>query len=113
MKLKINWTKIGFDAGVIALLIGTIDPLEGSIVISIGSILVGFLSYLSRDKYWKFFFAFTLMIIFGVGAMFYLSSLGGFGGESSLKWFWGLFIITYPIGWLSTIILLIVRWRNK
>jgi ABC-type multidrug transport system permease subunit len=53
------------------------------------------------------------MITVGVIFLFYLSSLGGFGGNSSLSWWWGLLILPYPIGWLMDVIMLIIRAYRK
>ncbi|MFA5127661.1 MAG: hypothetical protein WC457_01480 [Patescibacteria group bacterium] len=110
---KINWTRVIFIVGVIALLIGAIDPLEGSVIIVAGSALIALATYLARDRYWKIFFASFVLIIMGVALMFYMSSLGGFGGESTLSWGWAALMIPYPIGWLMTIITLIVKAVKK
>jgi hypothetical protein len=49
------------------------------------------------------------MIVIGVTFLFYFSSLGGFGGTSTLSWWWGLLILPFPIGWLTIITVLIRR----
>lgn len=107
------WTRYLYIFGVIALIIGVIDPLEGSILISLGSISLAFSTYLNNDPQWKVFLSASLMIIFGVSFLFYFSSLGGFGGNSSLSWWWGVLIIPYPLGWLLSIIMLIFRLIKK
>jgi hypothetical protein len=53
------------------------------------------------------------MIAVGVFFLFYLSSLGGFGGTSKLSIWWGLLIVPYPIGWLLSISLLIAQAINN
>jgi len=110
---KINWTRIIYIIGIIALIIGAIDPLEGSVVILAGSALVALSTWLTHDRHRKIFLASLIMIVIGVGFMFYLSSLGGFGGESNLSWWWGILILPYPLGWLIAIITLIVRAIKK
>ena len=109
MKAKTNWKRIIYTIGVIALIIGALDPLEGSVVIAIGCSLIALSTYLTKDRHWKLFLASMLIIMIGVFFLFYFSSLGGFGGTSSLSWWWGILILPYPLGWLMTIILLIVR----
>jgi hypothetical protein len=104
-----KWIRITYIIGVIALIIGIADPLEGSVVITAGSVLVAFTTYLMRDRHWKIFLATLIMIGLGVFFLFYFSSLGGFGGKSTLSWWWGTLILSYPIGWLISITLLIVR----
>jgi hypothetical protein len=113
MKKKTNWTRIIYIIGVIALIIGVLDPLEGSVVIAAGSVLIALSTFLLHDRHWKIFLASLLMIGFGIFFLFYFSSLGGFGGKSTLSWWWGILILPYPIGWLISIILLIVRAVKK
>lgn len=113
MKEKTKWTRIIYIIGVIALIIGAIDPLEGSVVIAVGCMLVALSTYLTHDRHWKIFLASLIMILVGVFFLFYFSSLGGFGGTSALSWWWGMLILPYPIGWLISIITLIVRVAHK
>jgi multisubunit Na+/H+ antiporter MnhB subunit len=113
MKEKINWVHILYIIGVVILIIGAIDPLEGSVVIASGSLLVALTTYLSHDRHWKIFLVSFIMIVLGVCFLFYFSSLGGFGGKSTLSWWWGTLILPYPIGWLIAVITLIVRVMKK
>jgi len=113
MKAKINWIRIIFIAGVVLTLVGALDPLEGSAVIALGSVLLALSTFLTRDHHWKLFLITMMLIIFGVFFLFYLSSLGGFGEKSGLSWWYGLLIIPYPIGWLTNIVLLIIRAVHK
>ena len=113
MKEKIKWTRIIFIMGVIALIIGAIDPLEGSIVIAAGSGFLALSTYLTNDRHRKIFLVSLIMIIIGVSFLFYLSSLGGFGGTATLSWWWGTLILPYPIGWLISIVILIIRAVKK
>jgi hypothetical protein len=106
---KIKWTRVIYITGVVALIIGLIDPLEGSIVIAAGSLLIALATYLTHDRHRKLFLLSTILIAIGVSFLFYLSSLGGFGGSSKLSWWWGLLILPYPVGWIMAIVLLIVR----
>ncbi|HAD14705.1 MAG TPA: hypothetical protein DCF33_19940 [Saprospirales bacterium] len=108
-----DWKRILYVVGVIAFIIGTIDPLEGSVVIAAGVSMVALSTYLKQDRHWKIFLASLIMIITGVVCLFYFSSLGGFGGTSELSWWWATLILPYPIGWLITLILLIVRGIRK
>lgn len=107
MKKKIS--KILYIIGIIALIIGAIDPLEGSVVIVGGSILIMIAAYLLKDTFRKIFLTSMILILLGVIIMFYLSSLGGFGGNSSLSIYWGLTILPYPIGWLMAVVTIIYK----
>jgi hypothetical protein len=113
MKKKIKWSRVIYIIGVIALIIGVLDPLEGSVVITSGSALVALSTFITRDRHWKIFLLSFIMILTGVFFLFYLSSLGGFGGTSKLSWWWGLLILPYVLGWLASIITLIMRAVKK
>jgi len=113
MKKKIKWTRVIYIIGVIALIIGVLDPLEGSVVITSGSALIALSTFITRDRHWKIFLLSFIMILTGVFFLFYLSSLGGFGGTSRLSWWWGLLILPYVLGWLASIVTLITRAVKK
>ena len=102
-----------YFAGIAALIIGILDFLEGSVVIAAGSLLITIATYLTHDRHRKLFLFSTILIAIGVSLLFYLSSLGGFGGDSPLSWWYGLFVLPYPIGWLMAIVLLIVRLSKR
>lgn len=115
--MKKKTSQILYIIGIIALIIGAIDPLEGSVVIAGGSVLIVIAAYLLKDTLRKLFLTSMIMILIGVFTMFYLSSLGGIGGSSSLSMYWGLTILPYLIGWLIAIISIIYkivrRSKNK
>jgi NADH:ubiquinone oxidoreductase subunit 6 (subunit J) len=113
MKKKINWTRVIYIIGVIALIIGAVDPMEGSVVIASGSTFIALSTFLTHDRHWKIFLVSFIMISIGVLFLFYLSSLGGFGGTSTRSWWWGILIIPYPVGWLIAIVVLIIRAVKK
>ena len=91
--------------GGIAMLLGTLDPLEGSLLILPGSGLVALGMFLGgKDRktvlYWTWAF---ILIAVGVGALFGLSSVGGIGGKSGHSMWWGVSILPYPVGWLMAL----------
>ena len=106
---KAKWTRVIYIVGVVALIIGAIDPLEGSVLIIVGSALLALSAYLNNDRHSKIFTTSLIMIVIGVFFMFYFSSIGGFGGTSKLSWWWGLLILPFPIGWITIIVVLISR----
>jgi len=113
MKNNAKWTRIVYIIGVVALIIGAIDPLEGSVLIMAGSALLALSAYITNDRHSKVFTASLIMIVVGVIFLFYFSSLGGFGGTSALSWWWGLLILPFPIGWITIITVLISRAFKK
>ena len=112
MKEQSKFIRILYIIGVVILLIGAFDPLEGSVLIISGSAIVSLTTFLIRDRHWKMFLVILIMILFGVVFLFYFSSLGGLGEGSSYSMWWGLLMLPYPIGWLMMIITLIV-WAIK
>ncbi len=111
MNAKSLWSRILISVGGIAMLLGVVDPLEGSVVILAGSILVFLATVIRREErrsrnYW----AVTLILIgVGVAAMFALSAVGGIGGESGHSWWWVILLVPYPVGVLMGLGNLLVR----
>ena len=89
--------------GLVLMLIGVVDPLEGSVVILGGSILVAVAAFLSRSRYRLPVTALVLIAV-GVGTMFGLSALGGVGGNTGRSIWWLLLCLPYPIGWILGLI---------
>ncbi len=87
------------------MLLGTIDPLEGSLLILPGSGLIALGTFLRRSppsvlRYWVWVF---VLIAVGVGAMFVVSAFGGIGGKSGHSMWWGILLLPYPAGWLMAL----------
>lgn len=113
IKEKTSWKKVAFTTGAVFMVAGAFDPLEGSVIIAAGSILVYISTNFSNDKHHHLFLASMIMILFGVYFLFYFSLLGGFGGKSSLSKWWGLLIVPYPAGWSLSIVLFVIRAIKK
>ena len=102
MNARVLWSRILLTIGGIAMLVGTLDPLEGSLLILPGSGLVAlgmFVGKKDRQTLFYWVWAFVLITV-GVGAMFVLSAFGGIGGKSGHSMWWGISILPYPVGWL-------------
>ncbi len=106
---KKQWLQAGFILGVVLFLLGTLDPLEGSILILAGSVLLAVVTYHFGDAYHKWYRLAAILILFGVIALWILSALGGFGGEGGLGFGWGFLILPYPVGWLMLLVLFYLR----
>ena len=104
--------RILYIIGVIALLAGAIDPLEGSVIIAGGSTLLAITTAILKDPHRKIFLWCFVAIAIGVAYMFYISSKGGFGGTAR-SWWYGAPVLPYPMGWLITVILLVFRGVKK
>jgi len=108
---KAGWARYSYIAGVIALLGGAFDPMEGAAIIAGGSILIALATAYAKDRNRITFIATAAMITFGVFSLFYASSLGGF--DPKHEWWWLILIFPYPIGWLINVITLIIRLFTK
>lgn len=111
MTRRETWSRLLVIVGGVLMLIGALDPLEGSVIILIGCGLVLLGTWLGdrvpgllRRWVWNF-----SLIGFGVGALFVLSALGGIGGDSGRSIWWGAFILPYPVGWVLGIVSLLSR----
>jgi hypothetical protein len=90
-------------AGLVLMVIGVLDPLEGSVVILGGSALVALGAFLTRTHYRLPVIALVLIAV-GVGVLFGFSALGGVGGTSGRSIWLLLLCVPYPIGWVLGLI---------
>ena len=101
MNVTNPWARFLLISGYLTMLVGAIDPMEGSLLILPGSGLVALGTYFSDEQRSLFSYqlwAFILILI-GVGVLFGTSMLGGIGGDSGYSGWWALLILPYPIGW--------------
>ncbi len=109
MNGRTRWS-IGLGiAGLVAMLAGTLDPLEGSIVILPGSGLIALGAYLGESRYRMLLLWAFVLIAAGVGAMVVFTAMGGIGGNSGHSLWWGLFILPYTVGWIISLVGAILR----
>jgi hypothetical protein len=96
-----GWSRILIFVGSIAMLIGAVDPMEGSVVILLGSGLVALGVFLghSQRRLIAYRVGVFMLILVGVGAMWVLSWLGGVGGKSGRSMWWGVLVLPYLAGW--------------
>jgi hypothetical protein len=107
MSRHVTWQRSLVLVGLLGMLIGAIDPLEGSLlllpaagVVCLGAILGG-----SRHRKllcWAF-----ALVCAGVAALWVLSAFGGIRlhqGDSGKSMGWGIFLLPYPVGWILGVI---------
>jgi hypothetical protein len=94
------WSRILIVVGFAGMLIGAIDPLEGSIIILPGSALVSLGAFLGKSRYRVVFYWSLILVAVGVVELGVLSSLGGIGGSRTHSIWWGLVVLPYPVGWI-------------
>ena len=101
MRAQNLWARFLTIAGYIAMLVGALDPLEGSLLILPGSGLVALGAFLGKKE--RRLIAYRAMVFLlvavGVGSLWWLSSVGGFGGPGERSMWWGSLILPYLIGW--------------
>jgi len=95
------WSRVLIMVGSIAMLVGAVDPMEGSLIILAGSGLVALGNFLgqSERRLIAYRVGVFILIAIGVGALWGLSSVGGFGGNSGRSMWWGVLTLPYLIGW--------------
>jgi len=91
-------------AGLVLMLVGALDPLEGSVVVVAGGAIAAAGAYFGRAAHLTTILTAFVLILIGVAAMFGFSALGGVGGTSGRSIWWMLTMAPYPIGWLLELI---------
>jgi hypothetical protein len=111
MEARERWSRALVILGSIAFCIGTLDPMEGSVLILAGAALLAFGTEWGRQGEGStVFWSWTVgLLIAGVGALWGLSALGGVGGTTGRSMWWLLVCVPYPVGWLLAFGGLIVR----
>jgi apolipoprotein N-acyltransferase len=107
-----HWPRTLVIIGLVAMVLGVLDPMEGSIVILAGSALAALGASLSHSRHavlllWSF-----ALVLFGVGSMWVFSFFGGVGGSSGTSKWWLIAVIPYPIGWVLGLVGAVRRLRE-
>ncbi len=104
MNSRLLWSRIVKVVGCIAMVLGTLRPIEGAMLVLPGCGLVALGMYIGGKGrktvvYWVWAF---LLMAFGIGAFFGLKAwhIGGTSGHS--KW-WAVLMLPYPVGWLMAL----------
>lgn len=105
MSKRTHLVRVLLILGLTAMLIGAVDPLEGSVVIlaGLGVVALGARQGGSRNRlliYWS-----LALMVLGVGALYGLSAIRGTGGGGSGRshW-WTLVLVPYPVAWLMGLV---------
>jgi hypothetical protein len=84
--------------GLVLVLVGGLDPLEGSLAILVGSGLAALGAYLGQSPRWAVLAVALVLVALGIAGMIVLSLLGGIGGGSELSPWWGILLVPYVAG---------------
>ncbi len=113
MTNRLRWAKILNIAGLVAMIIGAIDPLEGSVVILAGSLLALISAMIVHSKHLRLIlWAFSLLVV-GVATLFGLSAVGGIGGDTGRPMWLMVVFIPYPVGWVMGLTATIKRLKEQ
>ncbi len=99
-----RWARPSIYAGLVLMVIGLVDPLEGSVVIVGGTVLVAVGALLLRSRHALLAYAGCALVAAGVAALFILSAFGGVGGRGGHSWWWALTLAPYPVGWVLSLV---------
>ena len=111
--MKINRSRLLVILGLVLMVIGALDPLEGSVVILGGSALVAIGAFISDTHQYKLQLAALALIAVGVAALFGFSSVGGVGGRTGRSYWWLLLGAPYPLGWVLGLVGAVRKLRER
>ena len=112
MAARWRWSHILVIVGLVATLVGAIDPLEGSLLILPGTGLLALGAWLGNSQHRSLlYWAFALVAV-GVGEVWGLSAVGGLGGSTGRSMWWTIFLLPYPVGWVMALVGAIRRLRE-
>ena len=103
MSAPTRWSRVLLIVGLLCMLVGAVDPLEGSLVILPGIGMVAMGAFLGKSRHRKLLYRSFVLVAVGVGAMVVLSAYGGIrlsSKDAGHSMWWELFILPYPVGWI-------------
>jgi hypothetical protein len=109
MATPYRWSHLLDIAGLVAMIAGALDPLEGSVVVLAGAASLTIGATIAQSRQAPRLWLALGLIVAGVAALWGFSALGGIGGTSGRSMWWGLTMLPFPIGW---VVGLIGGWRR-
>ena len=98
-----RWSHRMLGIGTAALVLGALDPLEGSVVIAAGAVVAMVAAHLGHLRARHRLDWGVALALLGVAALWGLSAAGGIGGSTGRSHWWALLLVPYPIGWLLSL----------
>ena len=99
-----RWSRPLIIIGLVGMVIGALDPLEGSLLILPSTGLVALGAWLGLNPARKLVSWALLLVAVGVGVLWGMSSVGGLGGDTGRSMWWALLLLPYPVGWILGVI---------
>lgn len=103
MEKRQIWTRALAISGLVLMVLGALDPLEGSLVILGGAGMAAVGAHIGRSRHKTLLLRALVLVLVGVALMFGLSAMGGLGGETGRSMWWALVLLPYPAGWIMGI----------
>jgi len=104
VKAALLWSRVLVVVGFVLMLLGAIDPLEGSLVILAGGAMVLLSAYLGKSRHRRILLWGFILLAVGVGALWVMNALGGLGGDTGRSMWWALVLLPYPVGWIVCLV---------
>ncbi|HVP14616.1 MAG TPA: hypothetical protein VMS88_03670 [Terriglobales bacterium] len=104
MNTRSLWSRALVILGLADVLIGAIDPIEGSFVILPGMAALWIGAWAGRTASRKLLAWAFLLVAVGVAVMFGLTAMHGIGGRTGRSMWWALLLIPYPVGWVMGLV---------
>lgn len=99
-----RWSRILVVVGLVAILVGAIDPLEGSLLILPGTALLACGAWLGHSRHRRLLYWSFAAVAVGVGELWGLSAVGGLGGSTGRSMWWAILLLPYPVGWVMALV---------
>lgn len=112
MNRNSRWPHILVLLGLVGMVLGALDPLEGAVLILPATGLVTLGTYLTRSRHTRGLTWAFLLVAIGVAAMVALSAVGGIGGNTGRSMWWSILLVPYPVGWITGLVLGVRRVRE-
>ena len=105
MQARDRRARISCIVGGAAMLVGCLDPLEGSLIILFGTGLVALGAFWSASRFRTAAYWGAGLTAAGVASLFWLSSIGGFGGDTGRSMTWAFILLPYPVGVVMALVI--------
>lgn len=105
------WTRRLLIAGLVLMLAGLVDPMEGSVVILAGTALAALGGVLSGGRFRQALVVAAGLVLVGVATLWIMSGMGGIGGSTGRSLWWALALLPYPVGWLLGMVAVVRQLR--
>lgn len=86
--------------GLVGLVVGAVDPLEGSVVVLVGSGCVAFGTHLEGSRHRKTAAWGFVLVLAGFSVMLTVTAIGGVGGSTGRSPWWATLVTPFAVGWV-------------